>query len=59
MVSHRHKLGQGQISKDGVVGQDNVGDVEVDELSAVVFALSEGNREADLPYRGGRTISDS
>ena len=59
MVSHCHKLGQDRISKDGVVGQANVGDVEVDELSAVVFALSEGDREADLPYRDGRTISDS
>ena len=34
-------------------------DVEVDEFSAVVFALSDSDREADLPYRGGRTISDS
>ena len=59
MVSHRHKLGQGWISKDGVVGQANVGDVEVDELSLVVFALSEGDGEADLPYRGGGAVSDS
>ena len=59
MVSHRHELGQGRILEDGVVWQANVGDVEVDELSAVVFALSEGDGEADLPYRGGRTISDS
>ena len=41
------------------VWQANVGNVEVNELSAVVFALSEGDREADLPYRGGRTINDS
>ena len=59
MVSHRHKLGQGQISKDGVVGQDNVGDVEVDELSAVVVTLPEGNRKVDLPYRNRGTISAS
>ena len=59
MVSHHHKFGQGWISKDGAVGQANVGDVEVDELNAVVLALSKGDREADLPYRGGRTISDS
>ena len=52
MVSHYHEFGQGWISKDGVVGQANVGDIEVDELNAVVFALSEGDREADLPYGG-------
>ena len=31
-------------------------DVEVDELSAVVVALSEGDREADLPYRGDGAV---
>ena len=36
-----------------------VGDVEVDELGAVVVALSEGDREADLPYRGGGVIGYS
>ena len=56
MVSHRHKLGQGWIPEDGVVRQANEGDVKVDELSMIVFVLSEGDREADLPYRGGRTI---
>ena len=47
------------VPEDGVVRQANVGNVEVDELSAVVFALSEGDGEAGLPYQGGRTISDS
>ena len=59
MVGHCHILGQRRISKDGVVGKANVGDVKVDELSAVVFALSKGVREADLPYRDGGTVSDS
>ena len=59
MVSHRHELGQGQIPKDGVVWKANVGNVELDELGTIVLALSEGDGEADLPYRGGRTISDS
>ena len=36
-----------------------MGDVEVNELSVVVFALSKGDREADLPYRCGRTVGDS
>ena len=59
MVSHYHELGQGWVPEDGIVWQANVGDVEVDELSTIVFALSEGDREEDLPYRGGRTIGDS
>ena len=59
MVSHCHELGQGWIPEDGIVRQANVGNVEVDELSAVVFALSEGDREADLPYRGGGTVGNS
>ena len=59
MMSHHHDLGQGWIPKDGIVRKADVGDVEVDELSAVVVALAEGDREADLPYRGGGTVSNS
>ena len=59
MVSHGHELGQRWVPKDGVVRQANVGNVKVDELGMVVLALSEGDREADLPYRGGGTMSDS
>ena len=59
MVSHCHELGQGWVPEDGVVWQTDVGDVEVDELGAVVVALSEGDREADLPYRGGGAVSYS
>ena len=51
MMSHDHELGESWVAEDGVVRQANVGNVEVDELSAVVVALSEGDREADLPYR--------
>ena len=36
-----------------------MGDVEVDELGAVVVALPEGDRQANLPYRNSGTISDS
>ena len=43
----------------GIVRQMDVGDVEVDQLGVVVVALTEGDREANLPYRGGGTISDS
>ena len=59
MVSHCHELGQGRIPKDGVVWKANVGNVEVDELSAVVVALLEGDWKADMPYRDSGTISDS
>ena len=59
VVRHRHELGQGWIPEDGIVRKVDVGDVEVDELGAVVVALSEGDREADLSYRGGGTVSNS
>ena len=59
VVGHHHKLGQGWIPKDGIVRQADVGDVEVDELGVVVVVLSKGDKEADLPYRGGGTISNS
>ena len=38
LVRGRHELGQGWVAEDGVVREANVGDVEVDELSAVVVA---------------------
>ena len=59
MVGHCHELGQGRTPEDGIVRQVDVCDVEVDELGAVVVALAEGDREVDLPYRGGGTVSDS
>ena len=59
MVGQRHELGQGWIPEDGIVRQVDVGDVEVDELGAVVVTLSEGDKEADLPYRGGGTVGNS
>ena len=59
MVSHCHELGQGWVPEDGVVWQTDVGDVEVDELGAVVVALPEGDWKANLPYWNSGTISDS
>ena len=59
MVGHCHELGKGWIPKDGIVREADVGDIEVDELGAVVFALAEGDREVDLPYRSGGTVGDS
>ena len=59
MMSHGHELGQSWVPEDGIVRQADVRDVKVNELSAVVFALPEGDRKADLPYRDGGTISDS
>ena len=59
MVSHCHELGQGWVPEDGIVWQANVGDVEVNELGAVVVALPKGDWKANLPYRNSGTISDS
>ena len=59
MVRHCDELGQGRIPEDGVVGQTDVCDVEDDELGAVILAFSEGDREADLPYRRGGTVGHS
>ena len=59
MVSHCHELGQGWVPEDGIVWQANVGNVKVDELGTVVLALSESDREANLPYRSGGAVSDS
>ena len=58
VVSHHHELGQGWEPEDGIVWQANVGDVEVNELGAVVVVLPNGDRKEDLPYRNGGTISD-
>ena len=59
MMSHSHELGESWVAEDGVVRQADVGDVKVNELGAVVVALPEGNRKADLPYRDGVTVGDS
>ena len=59
MMGHGHELGQGWVPEDGIVRQADVSDVEVNELGAVVVALPEGNRKADLPYRNRGTIRDS
>ena len=50
---------KGQIAEDGVVGEANGGDVEVDQLRAEVVAGAEGHWEADLPQGGGGTSSDA
>ena len=59
MVSYCHELGQSWVPEDGIVWQANVGNIEFDELGALVVALPEGDRKADLPYRNCGTISDS
>ena len=59
MVGHRHELGQGRIPKDGIIWQENAGDIEVDELGTVIVALPGSDRAADLPYPGSGAVSDS
>jgi hypothetical protein len=44
---------------DGVVWELDAGDVEIDELGAVILAVAEGDREADLPYRSGGAVGDA
>ena len=53
MMGHHHKLGPGWIPKDGVVRQADVGDVEVNELGAVIVARAKCDGEADQPNWGG------
>ena len=59
MMSHCHELGQCRVPEDGIVWQTDVSDIEDYELGAVVVAFSEGDREADLAYRCGRTVGHS
>ena len=59
MMSHCHELGLRRVPNDGVVWKTDVGDIEVDELCAVVVALAEGDMEVDLPYQGGGTVGYS
>ena len=49
MVGYDHELGQRWVPEDGVVRQANVGDVEVDELGAVVVTCPEGDRRRTFP----------
>ena len=44
-----HKLGQSWVPEDGIVREANAGDVEVDQLGAVVVPGTEGDRKAYLP----------
>ena len=59
MMSHGHELGESWVAEDGVVRQANVGNVEVDELGAVVVACPEGDREVDLPDWNCGAVGDS
>ena len=52
VVGHRHELGEGGVAEDGVVGQADVRDIEVDQLGALVGLRAKGDREPHLPRRG-------
>ena len=49
VVRDSHELCEGRVAEYAVVGQANVGDVEVDLLSAVVAWHAEGDSEPHLP----------
>ena len=48
-----HELGQSWVPEDGVVRAADAGDVEVDQLGAVIVTRAEGDRKADLPQGVG------
>ena len=49
VVGDSHELRKGRVAEDVVVGQANVGDVEVDLLGAVVAWRAKGESEPHLP----------
>jgi hypothetical protein len=48
VVCCRHELGQGWVAEDGVVGQRDVGDVQVKAFCPVVVPSVEGDGQANL-----------
>ena len=58
-MSRCHELGQSWVPENGVVREADAGDVEVDQLSAVVVARAEGDGEVDLPQGAGGTATNS
>ena len=56
MVRHRHELGEGGVDEDGIVGQADVHDVEIDQLSAVVGLRAKGDCEPHLSQRGSESL---
>ena len=54
-----HKLGQSWVPEDGVVREADVGDVEVDQLNAVVVVGADGHGKEDMPQGTGGTASDA
>ena len=54
-----HELSQGRVPEDGVVREADAGDVEVDQLGAVVVARAKGDGEADLPQGVGGAATNS
>ena len=59
VMSHCHELGQSWVPEDGIVWQADVGDVEVNELGAVIVVLPKSYGKTNLPYWNSGTISGS
>ena len=49
VMSHGHELGESWVPEDGIVWQENVSDVKVDEFGVVVVALAEGDGRQICP----------
>ena len=58
-MSRHHELGQSWVPENGVVREADVGDVEVDQLGAVVVARAEGDGKEDLSQRAGSATTNS
>jgi hypothetical protein len=56
VVRCRHELCQGWVAEDGIAGQRDVGDVEVEAFRPVVVPGTEGDGQANLPDARCRTL---
>ena len=53
-MSRGHELGQRWVAEDGIVGEADEGDVEIDQLRAEIVVGAEGHWEPDLSQGAGR-----
>ena len=59
MVRDGHELRQGQLAKDGVVGQGDVRHIKVEALGAIVLASPERDSKAYLAQGNRGSVCDS
>ena len=54
-----HELSQGRVPEDGVVWEADAGNVEVDQVHAVVVVGAQGHGKTELPQGAGGSASDA